>query len=43
MNTFINLIPSKKFTYLLLSIFFSMSVNAQNTEAIDSLNTKQEV
>ena len=43
MNTFVNLIPSKNFTYLLLSIFFSMSINAQNTEAIDSLNTKQEV
>ena len=43
MNTFVNLIPSKNFTYLLLSIFFSMSINAQNTGTIDSLNTKQEV
>ena len=43
MNTFVNLIPSKNFTYLLFSIFFSMSINAQNTGAIDSLNTKQEV
>ena len=39
MNTFVNLIPSKNFTYLLLSIFFSMSINAQNTGAIDSLTS----
>ena len=43
MNTFVNLISSKKFTFLLLSILFSISINAQNTEALDSLITKQEV
>jgi len=43
MNTFVNLIPSKKFTFLLLSILFSININAQTTKATDGLNTKQEV
>ena len=43
MNTFVNLIPSKNFTFLLLSILFSININAQKREATDSLNTKQEV
>jgi len=43
MNTFVNLIPSKNFIFLVLSILFSININAQTTETKDSLNTKQEV
>ena len=43
MNTFVNLIPLKNFTFLLLSILFSININAQKREATDSLNTKQEI
>lgn len=43
MNTFVNLIPSKNFTFLILSILFSININAQKREATDSLNTKQEI
>ena len=43
MNTFVNLIPSKNFTFLVLCILFSININAQTTEAKDSLNSKQEV
>jgi hypothetical protein len=43
MNTFVNLIPSKNFIFLVLTILFSININAQKREATDSLNTKQEV
>ena len=43
MNTFVNQIPTRNFSFLLLSFFFSLGINAQNQEAKDSLTAKQEI
>ena len=43
MNTFVNQIPTRNFSFLLLSFFFCLSINAQNKEAKDSLTAKQEI
>ena len=43
MNTFVNQILTRNFSFLLLSFFFCLSINAQNKEAKDSLTAKQEI
>lgn len=43
MNTVVNQIYKRSFPFLLLSIFFCWSINAQNNAAKDSLITKHEV
>ena len=43
MNTFVNQINKRSFSFLLLSIFFCWSINAQNKVTTDSLITKHEV
>jgi hypothetical protein len=43
MNTFVNLLTSKKNTFLLLSIFFCSSISAQNKAPKDSLINKHEI